>query len=143
MVDRRVVFSSTTRLFPQLVLVSPNGRHGWRASEASRGALLPLLLLLHGTMFYVMCCFAGYTCIGRHLEGEGPLFEPLVFLLIRHWSSPFSLAAWLPSRRALCYRRQRPGPHPAMRLRWRVRNPLLFIYGLRATTRPMRHALSH
>ena len=38
----------------------------------------------HLAMAYVMFCFAGYTCMGRHLKGEGPMFEPLVFLLIRH-----------------------------------------------------------
>jgi len=38
---------------------------------------------LHVTMCYIMVCFAGYTCIGRHLESDSPLFEPLVFLLLR------------------------------------------------------------
>ena len=46
-------------------------------------------------MAYVMFCFAGYTCMGRHLKGEGPMFEPLVFLLIRHWGSALLITVYV------------------------------------------------
>ena len=89
----------------------------------------------HLAMAYVMFCFAGYTCMGRHLKGEGPMFEPLVFLLIRHWGSALLITVYvycnekivIPKRKErfrifLCGSLGISGTH------------LLFIYGLRATT---------
>lgn len=92
-------------------------------------------LVLHFTMFYVMCCFAGYTCIGRHLEDESPLFEPIVFLLIRHWSSAVVIGGIFVLKEGFIL--------PKAEDLGRIllcgcvgvsATQLLFIYGLRATT---------
>jgi|EP00505_MAST-04D_sp_SCG-Rhode-Island_P003253 drug/metabolite transporter (DMT)-like permease len=89
----------------------------------------------HIAMAYVMCCFAGYTCMGRHLRGEGPMFEPLVFLLIRHWGSAGLITIYVACKEGLVIPRKRD------RLRLMLCGSLgisgthlLFIYGLRATT---------
>lgn len=75
--------------------------------------------------------------MGRKLDDEGPIFEPLVFLLLRHWSSAIILLVCLfvterktlrvprsedLGRLVLCGSIGISGTH------------LLFIYGLRATT---------
>eukprot|EP00944_MAST-04C_sp_MAST-4C-sp1_P000258 g258.t1 len=89
----------------------------------------------HLAMAYVMFCFAGYTCMGRHLKGEGPMFEPLVFLLIRHWGSAILMTIYVFCKEKIIV--------PKRKERFRIflcgslgisGTHLLFIYGLRATT---------
>ena len=89
----------------------------------------------HIAMAYVMFCFAGYTCMGRHLKGEGPMFEPLVFLLIRHWGSALLITLYVYCKEGIVVPRRRD------RFRLLICGSLgisgthlLFIYGLRATT---------
>jgi drug/metabolite transporter (DMT)-like permease len=91
--------------------------------------------LLHMTMFYIMLCFAGYTCIGRHLESDSPIFEPLVFLLLRHWSSALILIVVVLLKEGL----KLPRSEDVGRLLLCgclgiSATQLLFIFGLRATT---------
>merc|ERR1711871_697216 len=61
----------------------------------------------HIAMAYVMFCFAGYTCMGRHLKGEGPMFEPLVFLLIRHWGSALMVTLYVLCKEGIVIPRRR------------------------------------
>ncbi len=92
-------------------------------------------LVLHLTMLYIMCCFAGYTCIGRHLEQEGPLFEPLVFLLGRHWSSALILLGVVLVKEGLVWPKGEDlGRIMLCGCLGIAATQLLFIYGLRATT---------
>lgn len=82
-----------------------------------------------------MCCFAAYTCIGRHLEEEGPLFEPLFFLIIRHWSAALILLGVVVVKEGV----KLPSPSDLGRIMLCgclgiSATQLLFIYGLRATT---------
>jgi drug/metabolite transporter (DMT)-like permease len=93
-------------------------------------------ILLHSTMFYIMLCFAGYTCIGRHLESESPLFEPLVFLLLRHWSSALILLlAVICKDGAVKFPRSEDmGRILLCGCLGIAATQLLFIFGLRATT---------
>jgi drug/metabolite transporter (DMT)-like permease len=91
--------------------------------------------LLHTTMFYIMLCFAGYTCIGRHLESDSPLFEPLIFLLLRHWSSAIILILAVLLKEGL----KLPKAEDVGRILLCgclgiSTTQLLFIFGLRATT---------
>ena len=86
-------------------------------------------------MIYIMLCFAGYTCIGRHLESDSPLFEPLIFLLLRHWSSAILLIVAVLLKEGLKL------PHSEDVGRILLcgclgisATQLLFIFGLRATT---------
>lgn len=113
------------------------GGGGWDndGKEKKKPRSMLFSFALHLTMLYVMCCFAGYTCIGRHLEEEGPLFEPLVFLLGRHWSSALILlVVALVSGEV-----KMPAPKDIGRILvcgcfGISATQMLFIYGLRATT---------
>lgn len=91
---------------------------------------------LHLSMVLSMFCFAGYTCIGRHLQTNSPLFEPLVFLLNRHWWSAFVLLIY-------CLFKDKKIIFPDKKDLWRIficgalgisAMGLLYLYGLRATT---------
>lgn len=91
---------------------------------------------LHGAVILSMFFFAGYTCIGRHLQTNSPLFEPLVFLLARHWWSAFILLLY-------CLFKERKITFPERKDIWRIfvcgatgisAMGLLYLYGLRATT---------
>ena len=87
-------------------------------------------------MCYIMVCFAGYTCIGRHLESDSPLFEPLVFLLLRHWSSALLLlfAVLVIDRRVVLPKSEDLGRIMLCGCLGISATQLLFIFGLRATT---------
>ena len=93
-------------------------------------------IMLHCTMIYIMLCFAGYTCIGRHLETDSPLFEPLVFLLLRHWSSALLLliACLVKDGTLKLPKAEDMGRILACGCLGISLTQLLFIFGLRATT---------
>lgn len=93
-------------------------------------------ITLHGAVILSIFCFAGYTCIGRHLETNSPLFEPLVFLLNRHWWSAFVLLIY-------CLSKDKKIIFPEKKDISRIficgtsgisAMGLLYLYGLRATT---------
>ena len=93
-------------------------------------------IMLHCTMIYIMLCFAGYTCIGRHLETDSPLFEPLVFLLLRHLSSALLLliACLVKDGTLKLPKAEDMGRILACGCLGISLTQLLFIFGLRATT---------
>ena len=54
----------------------PNDAAELQCKIFSENSMLAFLnpYIPHLAMAYVMFCFAGYTCMGRHLKGEGPMF---------------------------------------------------------------------
>jgi len=93
-------------------------------------------IALHGSVVLSMFFFAGYTCIGRHLQTNSPLFEPLIFLLNRHCWSALILLLYclvkygriqLPNKQDYC-RVFACGSLGISAM------GLLYLYGLRATT---------
>jgi len=93
-------------------------------------------IALHGSVALSVFCFAGYTCIGRHLQTTSPLFEPLVFLLNRHCITALILFLYclfkfqkikLPDKEDYC-RVFACGSLGISAM------GLLYLYGLRATT---------
>ena len=93
-------------------------------------------IILHGAVILSIFSFAGYTCIGRHLQTNSPLFEPLVFLLNRHWWSAFVLLIYclLKDKKIIFPEKKDIGRIFICGASGISAMGLLFLYGLRATT---------